>query len=306
MKYLITGITGFVGSYLKDILKGEIFGLVHTSEHIMGFKHKGYTPLYGDLGDYFTISKIVKDIKPDIVIHLGALTGVSMSFERPHEYVQTNVIGTQNLAESNRLFNPYLKKFIFAGTPEEYGIQTDFPTKETAPLNPNSPYAVSKVAATLYLRYMHRAYDFPVVISRHANCYGRPSGEFSRLGVVENIITGMLKSKDLFLGNPEITRDFLHIDDVKEFYKKLIEKGKPGEIYNAGWGREFKIKELAEIGRKITNFNGQIHWNSIPSRPGEFYRMALDASKARKELGWVPKIQLQEGLKKIMDYWRDK
>jgi GDP-D-mannose dehydratase len=132
-------------------------------------KHEGYIPVYSDLADYHHLVKTIKEIKPDVIFHLAGLTSVSQSFERPQEYFEVNTIGTINLAEINLRFNPYLKKFIWAGTPEEYGVQNSFPTNEEAPLNLNNPYAISKVAATKYLLFMNTAYNFPVVVSRHAN-----------------------------------------------------------------------------------------------------------------------------------------
>jgi len=306
MKILITGVTGFVGSHLVKELNeskiGKLFGLVRFGNRYA--KHEGYEPIYADITDYHYLAKVISEIKPEIVIHLAALSGVSQSFERPQEYFEVNTIGTINLAEINLKFNPYLKKFIYAGTPEEYGIQNNFPIKEDAPLNPNSPYAVSKAAATKYLLYLHRAYNFPVVISRHANAYGRKIGIFSQLGVIENIVTQMLKGNDVYLGDPEPRRDFLYIDDVLKWYRLLIEKGRPGEIYNAGWGKSYSIREVAEKVRELTGFKGEIHWHSIPKRPGEVPRIELDASKAKKDLGWEPKIKLEEGLMKTIEYFK--
>jgi nucleoside-diphosphate-sugar epimerase len=306
MKILITGVTGFIGSHLvKELSKdkiGEIYGVVRFGNRYT--KHEGYEPIYADITDYHYLAKIISEIKPEIVIHLAALSSVSQSFERPQEYFLVNTIGTINLAEINLKFNPYLKKFIWAGTPEEYGIQTNFPIKEDAVLNPNSPYAVSKTATTQYLLYLHRTYDFPVVISRHANAYGRKLGIFSQLGVIENTVTQMLKGSDVYLGEPDVRRDFLYIDDVVEWYKVLMEKSKEGEIYNAGWGKSYSIKEVAEIAMELIGFTGEIHWHSIPKRPGEIPRIELDSSKARRELGWKPKINLEEGLTKTIEYFR--
>jgi nucleoside-diphosphate-sugar epimerase len=301
-RILITGITGFIGSQLKEKIEGEKYGLVKFWD--LPMKHEGYVPIYGDLKDYHSLAKLIQEIKPEIVIHLAALTSVSQSFDRPQEYFEVNTVGTINLAEINLKYNPYLKKFIFAGTPEEYGIQEKFPIKEDAPLNPNSPYAVSKVAATKYLLYMFHTYNFPVVISRHANCYGRKFGEFQKLGVLENIVTQMIKGKDVYLGEPDVRRDFLYIDDILDWYSLLLEKGKNGEIYNAGWGKSYSIRECAELAKEILGFKGSIFWHSIPKRPGEIPKIELDASKARQKLGWKPKINLREGLKLLAEYWR--
>jgi UDP-glucose 4-epimerase len=302
-KIFITGVTGFIGSYLKDKIKGQKYGLVRFGD--IPTRHKGYIPVYGDLTDYHGLAKLIQEIKPEIVIHLAAVTSVSQSFDRPQEYFEINTVGTVNLAEINLKYNPYLEKFIFAGTPEEYGIQKDFPIKEEAPLNPNSPYAASKVAATKYLIYLYRTYNFPVIISRHANCYGRKSGEFLKLGVIESIITQMIKGKEVYLGEPEPKRDFLYIDDVLDWYNTLIERGKVGQIYNAGWGKSYSIREVAELAKEISGFEGPIFWHSISKRPGEIPKIELDFTKAREELGWRPKIKLEEGLKLVAEYWKN-
>ena len=99
----------------------------------------------------------------------------------------------------------------------------------------------------------------------------------------------MLKEKDVYLGEPDVRIDFLYIEDVLEWYKLLIEKGKEGEIYNACWGRSYPIREVAERAKELVGFRGEIHWHSIPRRPGEIPKLELDYSKAKRELGWEPK-----------------
>lgn len=303
-KILITGITGFIGSHLKEKIQGEKYGLVKFGD--LPIKHEGYIPISVDLKDYHALSKLIQEIKPEIVIHLAGLTSVSQSFERPQDYFEVNTIGTINLAEINLRYNLYLEKFIWASTPEEYGIQEKFPIRENASLNPSSPYAVSKVAATKYLVYMNQAYGFPVVISRHANCYGRKLGEFQKLGVIENIITQMIKGEDVYLGEPDVRRDFLYIEDVLDWYDTLLVKGETGQIYNAGWEKSYSIRDVVDITKEILKFNGSIFWNSIPKRPGEIPKIELDASKARERMGWKPKTDLKEGLKLLIEYWQDK
>lgn len=301
MRYLVTGITGFIGSHLKEALDGEIYGLVQWFHKKQPFE--GFIPIFGDLRNYHDLVNIIKDIKPEIIIHLGGITPVSLSFDRPFEYFETNVTGAINLVEINRKFNPYLKKLIVASTPEVYGIQDQLPISEKAEMNPNSPYAVSKAAADLYFKFGYKSYKLPIIFSRHANCYGRKDQMHF---VIESIVTQMLTKKEIYLGNPNPKRDFLYIDDVVNFYLQLIEKGKFGEIYNGGWSKAYSIKEIVEMAKEITDFKGKIHWNSLPSRPGEIPEISLDSMKAMTQLGWKPTIDIKEGLKLVADYWRDK
>jgi len=297
-KILMTGITGFIGNELKQHLDGKIYGLVRWSHKKE--KTEGFTPVFGDLRNYNDIVQVIKDIKPEVIINLGAITPVSLSFERPFDYFDINTTGVINLVEANRRFNPYLEKFIQASTPEVYGIN-ELPLTPETPLYPNSPYAVSKAAADLYLLYAYRSYYFPVVLSRHANCYGRKDQTHF---VIESIVTQMADNKEeMCLGAPEPKRDFLYIDDVVDFYLKLLKNGKPGKIYTGGWNESYSIKEIVEYAKEITGFNGKIIWNTLPKRPGEIPEMRIDYSLAKKELDWIPKVPIKMGLKKIYEQW---
>lgn len=302
---MITGVTGFIGGALvkklKDRPNTKIYGLVRWSHRRV--KPDGYKPIYGDLKNHNDISSVIRDLKPEYVINLGALTPVSMSFEKPFDYIDANITGVVNLVETNRKFNPYLKKFIQASTPEVYGIGPQPNTPDT-PMRPNSPYAVTKASADLYLEFAHRAYDFPVVTSRHANCYGRKDQNHF---VIEAIATQMLGNDDVVcLGAKSPRRDFVYIDDVVDFYCKLLDEGNAGEIYTAGWNDAPSIEEVALKLKDITKNDCEIKWNTMPERPGEIPEIRLDATKAKKELGWEPKIPLDEGLKRVVEHWQKK
>ncbi len=297
----LTGATGFVGGFLAEQLSNdghEVYGLVRwTSEK----KHyKNFKPIFGDLRDYHILLKTIRAIKPKYVYHLAAISPVSYSFENPFEYMEVNTTGTINLAEINLRHNKRLEKFIFAGTPEEYGLQdTKYPIKEDAPLRPASPYGVSKVAADLYLQYMHKAYEFPVTILRHTNCYGRRDQTHF---VIESIVTQMLTKEEILLGDPYPVRDFIYISDVVDAYLNASRK-KAGLVYNFGWGKGYSIKEVVEMAQKLTGFDGKIHWNTLPKRALEIPYMTLDAAKAWKELQWTPDIGIVGGLKKVRNHW---
>lgn len=297
-RYLVTGSTGFIGSQLVDRLDGDVFGLVrwtHEDRQLDGFR-----PMFGDLRDYRDIEQVVRSVKPDVVFHLGAISPVSESFDRPHEYLATNATGTMNLVEACLDHIPHLDRFVFAGTPEEYGIQAKYPTPPDAPVHPQSPYGVSKVAASKYVAYAARAYDFPGVISRHANCYGRAGTAHF---VVEAIISQMLENDDTVrLGNPEPVREFLYVDDVLAAYEAMASRGQPGTVYNFA-GEAVSIQELADMCRDATGYLGKIEWNTRPRRPGEIPRIELDDSATREELSWQPELTLSEGIKRVADVW---
>jgi len=300
MKIFVTGATGFVGSHLvKKLKKYDVYGLVRWTGKKRDFPD--FVPVYGNLTDHTSINRIIKELKPEVVVNLGAITPVSLSFERPMEYQEVNYLAAVNLAEANLKYNPYLEKFVHASTPEVYGIQESFPIKEDAKLNPNSPYAVSKAAFDLYLQYLYRAYEFPVVISRHANTYGRKEQTHF---VIESIVTQMIKGNKVRLGAKEPVRDFLYIDDTVEFYRKLIHYGEPGEIYNAGWGVGYSIGEVVKIAKRVTKWKGRVFWNAVPRRPGEIPKLVLDVEKAKHALDWRPSVPLELGIWKVYEFWR--
>jgi dTDP-glucose 4,6-dehydratase len=307
-KVLVTGGSGFIGSHLIPKLRDlgcDVYSLERyvTGRYVLGSRRTIKT-IFGDLCDLFAIRKIIREIQPDAVIHLAAISAVSYSYDHPNEVLETNFLGTVNLAESCLREVPHFKHFLFAGTSEEYGNQETFPIKENAELRPNSPYAVSKVAADKYLRYMHAAYDFPITILRNFNTYGRKDNTHF---VVERTITQMLKENVIRLGDPSPERDFLYIDDHVNSYLVCLGNSKAiGEVFNFCTGHSVSIAQLVSLIKKLTNFRGEVIWNTVPKRPLDIAKLLGDYSKAEKLLGWKPKYTLEEGLKLTLDFWREK
>lgn len=320
MKIFITGITGFLGDRLSRRFteKGHKIATLarnvavsdrpiaeNTEAMIRGQKRKGVSYYFGDLTDYLTISDALSGFKPDVIIHLGAQSSVAYSFTHVEEVLNVNFRGTVNMAEAARRNLPNLKRFIFSGSVEEYGIQTKFPTKETAELRAASPYAVAKIAAEKYLRYLFDAYRFPCIMFRNTNSYGR---RFNHQFVIESIIYQMLEGKSpIKLGNPAPYRDFLFEKDLLDAYvlatisnnKKLL-----GESINIGTGKAVSIRELVSMIAKMTGYSGSIKWNSFPKRALEIPRIQIDNSKAKKLLKWKPKYTLEQGLKITASYYQ--
>ena len=307
MKVLVTGGNGFIGSHLIRLLsesEHDVYCLERyvTGRYVLGGQRLVKT-VFGDLRDHFAVRKVVREVQPDAVIHLASISAVSYSYDHPIEVLETNFLGTVNLAESCLREIPHFKHFLFAGTSEEYGNQENVPIKETAELYPNSPYAVSKVAADKHLQYMRDAYDFPVTILRNFNTHGRRDNTHF---VVERTIAQMLKGKTVRLGDPMPIRDFMYVDDHVNSYLTCLENEKAvGEIFNFCTGRGVSIARLVESIKKLTGNESEVIWNTIPERPLDIAALVGDNSKAKRILGWEPKFTLEEGLKLTIDLWRN-
>jgi len=305
MRILVTGGTGFIGSHLIPRLLSEGHEVYSLERYVTGRYVLGEVKaVFADLRDAFAVRKVVREVQPEAVIHLASISPVSYSYDHPQEVFETNALGTINLAEACLREVHHFEHFLFAGTSEEYGNQEKFPITEEAELRPNSPYAVSKVAADKYLQYMKDAYDFPVTILRPFNTYGRKDNTHF---VVERAITQMLKEKIVKLGDPNPVRDFLYVDDHVEAYLKCLDNEKAkGEVFNFCTGRGVSIKELVELIAKLTGFEGEVIWGTIPARPLDIKKLVGSYEKANHTLGWRPTVTLEEGLRKTIDFWKRK
>jgi nucleoside-diphosphate-sugar epimerase len=320
MKIFLTGISGFLGETISEILTNQGHELAALSRNVtIGDKKlekktnninseiKKIKYYHGDLSDFLAISDILKDFQPEVIIHLAAQTSVSYSFTHMKEVFDVNFMGVFNIAEAARRELPNLKRFIWSGSVEEYGIQhnNNYPiTEDEVQLHPVSPYGIAKIAAENFLKFLFQAYGFPSIIFRNANSYGR---KFNHKFVVESIIFQMIQGKHLIkLGDPEPIRDFIFKDDLVNAYVLAVEcenKEILGEAINITTNEPISIKNLAEKIKKITDYNGEIQWNNFPKRIIEIPKLNTDNLKAKKLLNWSPKFTLDEGLKITVSYY---
>lgn len=304
---LITGVSGFIAGQLAPRVaeKGfEVYGLERyvTNRYSLGDRRNIKT-VFGDLRDHFALKNIIHDVQPDVVVHLAAISPVSYSYDHPNEVIETNFTGTVNLAELCLREVPHFKQFLYASSSETYGNGPS-PKTEESPLNPNSPYAVSKAAAEKYLLYMRDAYGFPVTIMKPFNTYGRRDDTHF---VIEKAIVQMLKGKEVRLGDPDPIRDFMYVEDHLSAYLTCLDEERAiGQVFNFCTGRETTILHLAETIGRLTKYKGEVAWDTIPKRPLDISVLVGDYSKAKRLLGWEPKHSLEGGLARCVDYWRDK
>lgn len=314
MNVLITGITGFIGSNLaiKLVEEGDnVYGLIrHTSKRELEILKQALDKIRlieGDLTTYHSVCTAINATQPQFVLHLGALTPVRSSFENPFPYISTNFEGTVNTVHAILEKAPKAR-LICASTAEVYGWQEkQEPVKETAPLNPASPYAVSKEAADQYVQMSMKTYGLKATILRPNNTYGRRVKGF----LVEYLIDSMLSGRTCYVGAPNSIRDYMFISDHVQAYQLAMRSEKAiGEVFNVSPGNPVTNKELAEMVKEITKFEGKIVYESYPpgypQRPAQFdpQYLILDNTKIQTMLGWKPTVKLKEGLKKTVEMWK--
>lgn len=306
-KVLITGGTGFIGSHLIPRFVEKAYDVYSLERYVTGrySKWKECKTFFGDLREHHAMRMIIKQLQPDIVIHLAAISPVLYSNEHYDEIMDVNLKGTINLAETCLREIQHFKHFLFASTSETYGLCPRNPKGENDRLIPNSPYAVSKVACENYLNYLHEAYDFPVTILKPFNTYGRKKDYHF---IVERAIVQMLKNDVCYLGDPNQIRDFLYVDDHVNAYLTCLETPDKslGETFNFCTEIGTSIRDLVKEIARLTQYSREVKWRTIPAGPLDIERLVGSYKKARAKLGWKPQFLLQEGLKGTIDYWREK
>ena len=318
-RIIVTGVSVFVGSHLALALKHQGYDVYGTIKHSTSRNMKELSSFIGDvvlltcdITDYQSVFHTLKNVNPDVVVHLAATSPVRESFDRPFSTIDANVVGTLNIAHSILDLPDFSKKkLIYASTAEVYGIQKSSPIKEDAPHNPTSPYACTKSMTDAYLRMMTPVYGLNTTIMRSTNTYGR---KMDTSFFIEYLVYKMLNNEKVYIGAPDSIRDYMYVDDHVNGYIKAIEHAEiKGEAFNAGWGKGYTNKKVAF---KIADMIGYDRNNIIlgeyppnyPLRPIESDQpfIVLDNSKAKRVLGWEPKVKFDEGLKRTISFWKDK
>jgi len=302
MRILVTGGAGFIGSNIVDALV-NLGHNVFIVDNLLTGKKENINPnavFYEvDITDKKMLESIFKETRPEIVFHAAAQIDVRKSVENPQFDAEVNIIGSINVFELSVRYG--VKRIIFSSTGGAlYGEPKILPAKEDSPIEPLSPYGVSKFAPEQYLNYFNRLYGIERVILRYGNVYGSRQDPLGEAGVIA-IFTGRTLNdlQPVIYGDGNQTRDYIFVEDVVRANILAIE-GKGG-IYNIGTGIETSVNDLVKMFSEI--LNKHIEPVYAPPRKGEVQRIALDTSKAKKELGFTPKFSLEEGLKRTVDWY---
>ncbi len=315
-RVLVTGAGGFIGSHLAERLASEgakVRAFVHyRGDGSTGLLAepwvKGMEVHAGDVRDRECIRRAVEGC--DVVFHLAALIGIPYSYVAPSSYVETNVTGTQNVLQAARDLGT--ERVVVTSTSEVYGTAVMVPMDENHPINPQSPYAASKVAADALAASYHRSFDLPVVTVRPFNTFGPRQ---SMRAVIPTIIAQLLTAPErLQLGNLEATRDFNYVDDTVDGFLAAgkAADGVNGMVLNVGSGREISIGHLADrIGRMMPECGGrpfiavESHGKRLRPAGSEVERLCCNPTRIHELLGWEPRVGLAEGLRRTIGWMRE-
>tara|TARA_B100001250_G_scaffold300104_1_gene261818 strand:- start:55649 stop:56626 length:978 start_codon:yes stop_codon:yes gene_type:complete len=308
MKALVTGADGFIGSHLTEMLVKNNFKVRALSQY-NSFNNWGWLEdieclddievISGDIRDLSFCRSLTKNI--DVVFHLAALIGIPYSYTAPDSYLETNIRGTMNMCHA--VMDSSVQQLIYTSTSEVYGTALYIPIDEKHPLQPQSPYSASKIAADAMAMSFFNAYDLPLTIARPFNTYGpRQSARAVIPNIIAQIASGIKKIK---LGSVSPTRDFNYVEDTCNGFISLVNKNSTtGEVYNIGSNSEVSILEVFNLIKELMDSDVEIFKEEERIRPenSEVQRLVCDNTKIKNATGYKQSVDLEQGLKKTIDW----
>jgi len=311
MKILITGADGFIGSHLTEMLVTKGHEIIALSQY-NSFNNWGWLEdinckdkvevITGDIRDPHYCNHITKDI--DVIFHLAALIAIPYSYVAPDSYVDTNIKGTLNICQAAK-DNGNIR-VIHTSTSEVYGTAQYVPIDEKHPLQPQSPYSASKIAADAMAMSFYNSFDLPITIARPFNTYGPRQ---SARAVIPTIITQIANGvKEIKLGDLTPTRDFSYVEDTCNGLIAIAEEdATTGEIINIGSNFEISIANTLNIIKELMQSDVNFIADEQRIRPekSEVFRLWCDNTKLKKLTGFSPQFNIKQGLQKTINWIKE-
>lgn len=309
-RVLVTGAGGFIGSHLVERLV-ELGASVRAFVHYNALGSWGwldYSPhrerievVMGDLTDRDLVFRAARNV--EVIFHLAALIAIPYSYQAPASYIRTNIEGTLNILLAARDLK--IPRLVHTSTSEVYGTARYVPIDENHPLQGQSPYSATKIAADKLAESFYCSYGVPLVIVRPFNTYGPRQ---STRAVIPTIITQCLTGNTVYLGHLHPTRDLNYVSDTVEgFLRAASAENALGETINLGSGREISIEDLALLIARLIGKEVRLETDEQRRRPqkSEVERLLADNSKAKRLLNWQPRVSLEEGLIRTINWMRE-
>jgi GDP-4-dehydro-6-deoxy-D-mannose reductase len=313
MKCFISGIAGFAGSHLAELLLREdyeVYGLIRYRSKLDNIRNiiPQLKLVYGDLRDSHSIDNLMQDIKPDYVFHLAAQSYVPMSWLAPCDTIESNVNGTINLFEAVRKLDKEVR-VQFAGSSEEYGLvrEDECPITEEQPLRPLSTYGVSKVAGDKLVYQYVKSYGMKIVCTRGFNHSGPRRGEqfvtssfAKQIAEIENGAEPIIH-----VGNLQSYRDFTDVRDMVRAYLMAIQQCQYGVPYNICSGKAISIESLLNRLLSLSKVKVEVVQDADRMRPSDVPLLLGDCTLFHNTTGWERSYSLDDTLEDLLNYWRD-
>jgi UDP-glucose 4-epimerase len=307
MRIIITGGAGFIGSHIADayMAAGHEVVVVDSLWAHGGGRRENIPErasfLHMDIRDQ-ALERVFRDFSPDIVSHHAAQHSVAISTRDPQLDAQVNVLGLLNTLEN--CVRSRVKKVIFASSGATFGEPKNLPITEATPQLPESPYAITKMVAESYLRFYKAQHGLDFTSLRYGNVYGPRQDPNGEAGVISIFIGRFLARQGIKIyWDGEQTRDYIYVGDVAEANVRALERGSGG-AYVIGTGRKTSVNEIYKALVEVTGFEAPVE--RLPKRPGDVRDAQFDSSLAGRELGWKPSTSLIDGMRKTVDYFRER
>ncbi len=313
-KILITGISGFAGSFLAEFLvkknSYKIFGtsLTDDSINISSIKNK-LQIIKVNLLEAAAVTDLIKEIRPDYIYHLAALSAPVLSFKNPAETITNNVTAEVTILEALKKENLLSTRTLIVSSADVYGVVTsqDLPIDENTPFNPTNPYSVSKIAQDYLGLQYYLTYKMPIVRVRPFNHIGpRQAPNFVVPDFARQIAEIEVGKREpiMRVGNLEAKRDFTDVRDMVRAYEMIIERGVMGEVYNVGSEKSYSINRILDMLLSYSTKKIRVEKDPNLIRPSDNPELLCDASKIKQVTNWQCEISLEKTLKDTLDYWR--
>jgi UDP-glucose 4-epimerase len=304
MNILVTGGAGFIGSNVADRFLALGHSVAIFDDFSSGLREH-VSPrarlFEADLRDGAAVDRAFADFRPEVVVHHAAQIDVRRSVDEPAFDALTNVVAGIGLLEA--CVRHGAKKLVYASTGGAlYGEGSELPATEEHPIRPESPYGASKYAFEHYVRLFRTLHGLDATVLRYPNVFGPRQNPHGEAGVNAIFIGLMVAGKTpTIFGDGDQLRDYVYVDDVVAANELALTKGS-GETVNLGWGRGISVNDIFRELKRILSFPGEaIH---AAPRPGEVQRIYLDASRAKRVLGWEPKVTFEEGLERTVVWYK--